>query len=130
MKQRRPGPSINTYLAGIPPKPRAALERLRRQIRAAAPKATECIGWGMPMFRYEGFLVGFAAFKEHCSFFPMNSTLIPAFKKELTGFDTTKGTIHFTVEKPLPAALVRKLVRARVAENESRQKLKAARKKA
>ena len=113
--------TIDSYLAAIPPKPRAALERLRRQIRAAAPQATEGLGWGMPAFRHHGFLVCFAAFKDHCSLFPMNSTLIPAFKKELAGFDTTKGTIHFTVEKPLPAALVRKIIRARVRENESRQ---------
>ncbi len=113
--------TIDSYLAKVSPKPRAALERLRRQIRAAAPKATEGLGWGMPAFRHNGFLVCFAAFKDHCSLFPMNSTLIPAFRKELAGFSTTKGTIHFTVEKPLPAALVRKIVRARLAQNEAKK---------
>jgi uncharacterized protein YdhG (YjbR/CyaY superfamily) len=120
---------IDAYLATIPPKPRAALERLRRQIRAAAPQATECLGWGMPAFRHHGFLVCFAAFKNHCSLFPMNSTLIRAFKTALTGFDTTKGTIHFTEEKPLPAALVRKIVRTRVKENEMRHMQKRSKKR-
>jgi uncharacterized protein YdhG (YjbR/CyaY superfamily) len=120
---------IDAYLATIPPKPRAALERLRRQIRGAAPQATEGLGWGMPAFRHHGFLVCFAAFKNHCSLFPMASTLIPAFKQELAGFDTTKGTIHFTEEKPLPAALVRKIARTRVKENEMRHMQKRSKKR-
>lgn len=107
--------SVEEYLAGLPEKPRAALERLRRAIRAAAPEATEGIAWQMPAFRAHGrWLVGYAAFKEHCSFFPMSGALVEAFAEDLQGFVTTKGTIHFTPEQPLPAALVKKLVKARL----------------
>ena len=110
------------YLAGVPDDARAALEKLRSTIKAASPKAEEGIGWGMPMFRYHGLLVGFAAFKDHCSFFPMNATLIEDFKKELAPYVTTKGTIHFSAAKPLPAALVKEIVRARMRQNEASKK--------
>jgi uncharacterized protein YdhG (YjbR/CyaY superfamily) len=75
----------------------------------------------MPAFRYKGALIGFAAFSKHCSLFPMGSSAIEQFRDELKGFQTSKGTIQFTVEKPLPAALVKKIVKARVAENERRR---------
>jgi uncharacterized protein YdhG (YjbR/CyaY superfamily) len=113
---------VDAYLAALSPEPRAALDRLRTLIRTAAPQATEGISWGMPMFKYQGLLVGFAAFKQHCSLFPMNSSLIPAFRRELARFETAKGTIRFTPDHPLPAALVRQIVRVRMKENEARQK--------
>jgi len=111
--------SVAAYLKAVPPAPRAALQKLRKTIKAAAPKATEGISYGIPMFKHHGMLVGYAAFKEHCSFFP--GTALNAFKRELASYETSKGTIRFTVDKPLPAALVRKLVKARVAQNEAKR---------
>lgn len=108
--------SVNAYLRAVPPAARAALQRLRKTIKAAAPRATEVISYGIPSFKHHGYLVGFAAFKNHCSFFP--GTALNAFKKELASYETSKGTIRFTVDKPLPVALVKKIVKARVAQNE------------
>jgi len=113
--------TIEEYLEGIPEEMRNALEKLRAQIRKAAPQAIESIGWGMPMLKFKGKnLVGFAAFKEHCSFFPMSATVMETFETELAPYDTTKGTIHFKPGKPLPASLVRKIVKERIKENEVR----------
>ena len=87
--------------------------------RSAPAEATEAIAYGMPAFKYKGSLVGYAAFAEHCSFFPMSGTLVADFARELQAYKTSKGTIQFALDKPLPAALVKKIVRARVAQNES-----------
>ena len=87
---------------------------------AAPPEATEAISYGMPTFKYKGSLQAFAAFSHHCSLFPMSLSAIEKFKNELKGFHTSKGTLRFPMDKPLPAALVKKLVKARVAENERR----------
>lgn len=124
--ERTMGPArdIDDYLAGVPEEARNALEKLRKTIRAAAPKATEGISWQMPAFRYQGLLVGFAAFKNHCSFFPMGTSVMDENKDELNQYATTKGSIHFTAAKPLPVALVRKIVKARVAENEARVRVR------
>ena len=108
--------SVDDYLAGVPEPARSTLKRVRAAIRSAAPaEATEAISYGMPAFKSKGTLVWFAAFTNHCSFFP-TASVIKAFKKELKGYETTKGTIHFPVDKPLPAALVKKMVKARLAE--------------
>jgi uncharacterized protein YdhG (YjbR/CyaY superfamily) len=117
-----PAKDIDAYLAGIPRMERAVLEKLRATIRSAAPKAIEVISYGIPSFKHHGYLVGFAAFKAHCSFFP--GAYVSAHKKELQSYDLGKGTIHFTPEHPLPAALVKKIVRARVRENEARAGLR------
>jgi len=114
-KVKRPE-TVDEYLARVPPRFRAALEKLRRDIRAAAPGATEGLAWGMPSFRLRVWLVCYAAFKDHCSFFPMSAEVIRRHAGLLKGFRTTKGTIHFTPEKSLPATLVKRLVRARIAE--------------
>ena len=109
---------VDEYLAGVPEPARSTLEKVRAAIRSAVPaEATEAIGWGMPMFRYKGMLLGFAAFSNHCSLFPMSTSVMEAFKNDLKDFHTSKGTIRFPVDKPLPAALVKKLVKARIAEN-------------
>ncbi len=114
-------PDVETYLAWCPEPHRTTLGKIRAAIRSAAPKeATEAISYGMPSFQYKGGLVGYAAFKAHCSFFPMSGRLIEEFAEELKGYKTSKGTIQFAVDKPLPAALVRKMVRARVAQNEAK----------
>ena len=119
---KAPARDIDAYLATVPPDVRAALERLRRIIKSAAPNATETISWQMPSFKHQGLLVGFAAFKAHCSFFPMSAAVIAAHEKVLERYSTSKGTIRFTVDKPLPAALVKKIVKARIAENEGRKR--------
>src|SRR5205823_4816523 len=103
---------------------RAALEKLRKTIQAAAPQAEEYISYQLPAFRLDGRpLVAFGAATNHCAFYPMSSRTVPAHKDDLKGYDTSKGTIRFAADKPLPAALVRKLVKARIAENEARRAL-------
>jgi uncharacterized protein YdhG (YjbR/CyaY superfamily) len=114
--------NIDEYLAGVPEPARGTLNKIRAAIRSAAPpETTEAISYGMPAFRYKGSLVWFAAFSNHCSLFP-TASVIEAFKNELKGFPTSKGTIHFPTDKPLPTALVKKLVKARVAQNESKKR--------
>ena len=114
------GGAIDEYLESVPADARAALEKLRQQIRAAAPRAQEVISYQIPAFKLDGrVLVWFAAFKNHCSFFP-GAAAIKAFEDELSGYQTSKGTVRFLANKPLPATLVRKLVKHRVAENEAR----------
>jgi len=112
--------SVSAYLRAVPPAPRAALQKLRKTIKAAAPEASEVISYGIPMFKHHGMLLGYAAFKDHCSLF-MSTYLTKALKKELASYHTAKGTIRFTPDKPLPAALVRKLVKARIAQNERKR---------
>lgn len=114
-----PARDVDEYLAGVPKEARAALEKLRKTIKAAAPMASEGISYQMPMYKYHGMVVGFAAFKDHCSLFP-GSAVMEAHKEELKRYNTSKGTIRFPASKPLPAALVKKLVKARIAENEAR----------
>ncbi len=106
----------NDYLAGVDSDKRRALEKLRTDIKAAAPKAVECISCGIPGFRLNGkLLVSFGAAAKHCAFYP-GSTL-QSFKKETKGFDTGgKGTIRFSEAQPWPTALARKIVKARIAE--------------
>ena len=106
--------TVTEYLAGLRPGPRAALRSLRRAIRAAAPRAEECISYGIPGYRLDGrMLVWFGASTGHCSFYPGGT--VQDFPRELAGYDTSKGTIRFPEDAPLPASLVRKLVRARIA---------------
>lgn len=105
------------YLAALDEDKRAALAALRKAIKAAAPKAVECISYGVCGFRLGKMLVGYGATAKHCSFFLMSGTTVADHADELAGYDTSKGTIRFTPDRPLPAALVRKLVKARVAEN-------------
>jgi len=114
--------AVEAYLARVPEPARTTLEKVRAAIRSAAPKeAAEGISYGMPAFRYKGALVGYAAFKEHCSFFPMSAALLDTMKDDLEGYRTSKGTLQFPMDKPLPAALVKKMVKARVADNENRK---------
>lgn len=111
--------SVDEYLAAVPEPARTTLNKIRAVIRSVVPpEATEALSYGMPAFKYKGPLFGYAAFKNHCSLFPMGSSVIVMFKEELKGFETAKGTIRFPVDKPPSAALVKKLVRARIAQNE------------
>lgn len=109
--------TIDEYLAALSADKRAALEKLRRAIRAAAPKAEECISYQVAAFRQRRMLVGFGATGKHCVFYLMSSSTVAAHEDELEDYDTSAGTIRFQPDKPLPAALVRKLVEARLAEN-------------
>ena len=110
--------TIDDYLAGVSADQRIALEKLRKTIRAVAPKIEECISYGIPGFRLNGrSLVFFGAWANHCSFYPGNSTTLKKFRGDPKGFQITKGTIRFSSDNPLPLALVKKLVKARIAEN-------------
>lgn len=117
---------VPTYLDRITdPAKRAALEKLRRDVLAAAPGAVDCIAWSMPSFRLDGrLLVCYAAAKHHCSLYPMSARVIVGLADDLAKFETTKGSIHFQPDKPLPKALVTKVVRARIAENKAKGKVK------
>jgi uncharacterized protein YdhG (YjbR/CyaY superfamily) len=117
MRSTRKPTTIDEYLAGVPDDRRAALEALRATIRAAAPKAEECISYQIPTFRLNGMLVAFGATAKHCAFYLLSGATVADFAEALAGYDTSKGTIRFQPDKPLPAALVRKLVKARIAEN-------------
>src|SRR5260370_38328059 len=114
-----PAIDVDEYLAGVPKEARVTLEKLRKTIKAAAPMASEVISYQMPMYKHHGMVAGFAAFKNHCSLFP-GAAVMDAHEEELKRYDTSKGTIRFPAGKPLPAALVKKLVKARIAENEAR----------
>lgn len=108
--------NIDEYLAALSPDKRAALEKLRQAIKAAAPKAEECISYQIPAFRLNGrLLVAFGAATKHCAFYP-GSLPVETHNDELKAYDTSKGTIRFPAESPLPATLVRKLVKTRIAE--------------
>jgi len=120
--------NVDDYLAALPAEARSSLEAIRKAVRAAAPKAAEVISYQMPMYKQNGMIVGFAAFKDHCSLFP-GAKPVATFKDELKAYKTSKGTIQFPIGKPLPAALVKKLVRLSLAENEERLKQKAARRR-
>jgi uncharacterized protein YdhG (YjbR/CyaY superfamily) len=115
--------TIDEYLAALSNDKREALERLRKTIRAEAPRAEECISYQLPAFRLDGkSLVAFGAATNHCAFYTMSGTTVEAHKKELKDYSTSKGTIRFHPSKPLPASLVRKLVKARIAENAAQQR--------
>lgn len=112
--------AVDDYLVGIAEQFRQPLEQLRRVIREEAPDAVETISYGIPTFRLDGNLVHFAAFRNHMSFFPGSTAHNEALKEELAGFKLAKGTIQFTLGKPLPDDLVRRIVRLRIAENGAR----------
>jgi uncharacterized protein YdhG (YjbR/CyaY superfamily) len=116
--------TIDEYLAPLSNEKRAALEKLRRLIKSAAPKAEECISYGIPAFRLDGrMLVAFGAAAKHCSFYP-GAYPVKTHKEELKAYDTSKGTIRFQVDNPLPATLVRRLVKTRIAEYSSNKKIR------
>jgi uncharacterized protein YdhG (YjbR/CyaY superfamily) len=114
--------SIEDYLATLPAERRAAMEEVRRTIRAAAPEASETIAYQMPAFRSHGgqFLVSYAAYKNHYSLFPASGAVVAALGEELMPYLSGKGTIHFPADRPIPIATVKKVVEVRVAENAAR----------
>src|SRR5688572_6081986 len=119
MKKSMKGPAtVDEYMADLPEKEREVLAVIRKTIRATAPKAEEAISYGMPGYKYHGMLVYFAAFKNHLSFFPGSST-IDQFGEEVKKYKTSKGTLQFTVDKPITSSLVKKIVKARMKQNEA-----------
>ena len=115
--------TIDEYLTGLSPDKRAALEKLRKTIHAAAPGLDEDISYSLPAFRRNGKLVaGFGASANHCADYPMSGSIVKAYEEELEKYDTSKGTIRFQPDRPLPVSLVRKLVKARIAEVDGRGK--------
>jgi uncharacterized protein YdhG (YjbR/CyaY superfamily) len=120
-KMRKVPKSAEDYLAAVPETSRANFDKLRAVVRAAVPKeATETISYGILAYKHNGVLVWIAAFSKHCSLFP-TAAVVELFKKELKGFSTSKGTIHFPSDKPLPVSLIKKLVKERVAQNEKKK---------
>jgi uncharacterized protein YdhG (YjbR/CyaY superfamily) len=114
--------TVDDYLAGVPEPARTTLNKVRSRIRAASPPGTtEVISYGMPAFKHHQVLIWFAAFSNHCSLFP-TAAVIAAFRNELKGLSTSKGTIQFPTNKPLPAALLKKMVKLRVAQAESKRR--------
>jgi uncharacterized protein YdhG (YjbR/CyaY superfamily) len=114
--------NIDEYLADVPEPGRGTLRKIRAAIRSAAPgETTEVISYGIPAFKYKGVLVWFAAFSKHCSLFP-TAAVIEKFRDELKAYEISKGTIQFPLNKPLPAGLVKKMVKARVAQIENKKK--------
>jgi len=114
--------SVDEYLARVPEPARTTLNAVRATIRSVVPaETTEEISYGVPTFKYKGPVIWFAAFSKHCSVFP-TASVIEKFKDELKDYKTSKGTIQFPVDKPLPSALVKKMVKARIAEIELKNK--------
>ena len=118
-KKSAPPATVDDYLAAAPEDARAALAKLRRTIKSAAPKATEVIGYQIPMYKHHGHLVAFSASRDYCTFTVMSPAVLRQYAAELKDYKLGKASIRFAPSKPLPAALVTRLVKARVAENES-----------
>lgn len=122
--------TVEEYLNLFPEKQRIILEKIRTTIRNAAPKAEEAISYGMPAYKLNGALVYFGGFKDHCSFFPGSYAVIKQFGNDLKEYKTSKGTIQFPLDKPIPSALIKKMVQLRIKENEIKQKTRSDKKTA
>lgn len=116
---------IEAYIKGFPEPHRSRLHQIREAIKSAAPKAEESISYGMPGYKLNGVLVYFGGFTNHCSFFPAGNSAIQQFKEELKAYKTSKGTVQLPMDKPIPVSLIKKIVKARIKENESKLKAKA-----
>jgi uncharacterized protein YdhG (YjbR/CyaY superfamily) len=128
MMEKLQAKTIDEYLAFQPENVMEALENLRQIIRETAPEAEEVISYGIPAYKYHGMLVYFAAYKKHCSLFAGNGALTEQMQEELKDYKTSKGTIQFTVEKPLPDELVREIVRIRMKQNDENMESKKSKK--
>ena len=115
--------TVDDYLARVPEPQRTTLAKVRAVVQSVLPaEATEVISYRIPCVKYKGMLLGYAAFADHCSLFGMSSTLLGPLKEELKNYSTSKGTIRFAVDKPLPATLIKKLVKSAIAEKEKLKK--------
>ncbi|HAP36734.1 MAG TPA: hypothetical protein DCQ28_12660 [Bacteroidetes bacterium] len=124
MKSGRSFKTVDEYLSEVPAEQRAQLEQIRSTIKKLVPDAVEKISYNMPMFYLGGMFAGFAAFKNHCSYFPCSGGVLKNFSKELSSYKTSKGTIHFTFDHPIPATLLKKIIALRLSEIELRNKKK------
>ena len=114
---------VDEYLENVPEPARTTLTKVRAAIRSVVPaEATEALSYGVPAFLYKGPLIGYAAFKDHCSLFPMSGAIVEQFQDELKKYKTSRGTIQFALTKPPPATLLKKIVKARIASNELKKK--------
>jgi uncharacterized protein YdhG (YjbR/CyaY superfamily) len=114
--------TVDAYLYGQPEKAVPMLEELRKIIKGAVPEAEEVMSYNMPAYKFHGMLVGFAGWKNHCGFYPWNGHTVKDFEEELEGFTTSSGAIQFPLDQPLPKALIKKIIEARVAENLKKKK--------
>jgi uncharacterized protein YdhG (YjbR/CyaY superfamily) len=117
--------TVEEYLNLFPETQRSILEKIRKTIRDSAPTAEEAISYGMPGYKLNGALVYFGGFKDHCSFFPGSYAVLKQFENDLKEYKTSKGTIQLSLDKPVPSALIKKMVKARIKENEIKQKLRS-----
>ena len=118
-----PAENVDAYIEAVHEPARAKLKQLRRIVRSIVPDAVEGISYGMPYYKWNGALVGFAAFKSHIGFFP--GAIVSQFKRELAGYETAKGTVRFPLDKPLPVTLIKKLLKASMARNAAKSKARA-----
>ena len=115
--------TVDEYLAAVPEPARSTLKKVRAVIQSVLPQeATEVISYRIPVVKYKGMLVGYAAYADHCSLFGMSGTLLSPLREDLKKYSTSKGTVRFPVDRPLPATLIRKLVKSAIAEKEARKK--------
>jgi uncharacterized protein YdhG (YjbR/CyaY superfamily) len=123
MKQQTGKSQVASYIAALPPDARKALKQVRAAIRAAAPRAEEAFSYRIPGFRIDGKpLVWYAAFKNHYSIYPIGDAIRRSLAKDVEGYETSKGTIRFPLEERVPLSLIKKLVKARIAETRQRGK--------
>ena len=115
--------TVDEYLAAVPAPQRTTLQKVRAVIQSVLPDgATECISYRIPVVKYKGMLVGYAAFSDHCSLFGMSGTLLGPFREELKKYSTSKGTIRFPVDEPLSATLIKRLVKHAIAQKDAKTK--------
>jgi uncharacterized protein YdhG (YjbR/CyaY superfamily) len=125
MEKKAPPKNIDAYLKSFAGQQKETLDKIRSSIKAAAPKAEEVISYGMPAFKQNGIIAYFAGFKNHCSYFPGSVAVMKQFEEELKSYNVSKGTIQFPIDKPLSSSLIKKLVLAKINENEMKQQAKA-----
>lgn len=121
---KTPPKNVDAYFKTFEGVQLETLEKLRKAIKAAAPKAEETISYGMPVYKQNGTIAFFAGFKNHCSYFPGGNAIIKMFENELKPYEISKGTIRFAIDKPLPSSLVKKMVQAKIKYNETKLKIK------
>lgn len=125
-----PPKTVDEYLKAFTGQQRETLDKVRSIIKATAPKAEEVISYGMPAYKQNGMVAYFAGFKNHCSYFPGSYAVMKEFEEELKSYTVSKGTIQFPIDKPLPSSLLKKLVLAKLKENETKLQAKATKKAA
>lgn len=125
MEKKVPPKNVDEYLKSFTGQQRETLGKIRSTIKAAAPKAEEVISYGMPAYRQNGMIAYFAGFKNHCSYFPGSYAVMKQFEEELKSYNVSKGTIQFAINKPLASSLIKKMVQAKIKENELKQQAKA-----